>query len=527
MLPGKKYRPEDFLRIAWSRKWFIVIPTVVAAAGTFVWSQSLPDRYHSAATILVVPQRVPEAYVRPTVESSVAERLQTISQQILTRTRLERIIEEFNLYDQERKTMILEDVIEIMRNDIKVDTARARRREDTTHFSVGFEASQPRTAMQVAERLASMFVQENLTDREILADSTNQFLQAQLEDARRRLTEHEATLEQFRLRNTGRLPTQLQSNMHMLQMTQTQVQANADAANRERDRLASLETAIAETAAALDAARAGGGDGKNGTPTLTQQLEAARSNLKSLEARFKPTHPDVTRAKRDIAELEAKVAQAPAANATSIVGSGMSASSLASRLTAMRLEQEQLRRGIETRKTEDERLRNNLTAYTQRLEATPKLESELSTLTRDYETLKTQYESLLKKSEESKIAVNLERRQIGEQFKVIDGARLPERPISPNRLQLNLIGLLAGLGLGIAIVGLLEYRDTTFKTDDDIVTTLALPVLAVIPAMLAAADRRRIKRRRVLLAVSASVATILAAVVLAVWRPEFLGNLVP
>lgn len=529
MLPGKKYQPEDFLRIAWTRKWFILVPTLVIGVAAVAWSSSLPNRYRSAATILVVPQRVPEAYVRAAVTASVAERLQTISQQILSRTRLERLIEEFNLYPEQRKTMILEDVVEIMRKDVKVDSARTRRREDTSHFTVGFESPQPRTAMQVAERLASMFVQENLQDREVLADSTNQFLQAQLEDARRRLTDHEATLEAFRLRNTGQLPTQVQSNMHMLQVTQTQLQANADAANRERDRLSALEGAMAEAALSLQnrsADQKGSGDQKGTPATPAQQLETWRATLKSLEARFKEGHPDVRQARRQVADLEAKVAAAGPQSATPIA-SAMNASVVAAQLSKMRLEAEQLRKSIEGRKAEDERLRKNLSTYTARLEATPKLESEVSALMRDYETIKTQYETLLKKSEESKIAVNLERRQIGEQFKVIDGARLPERPISPNRLRLNLIGLLSGLGLGVVLVGLLEYRDTTLKTDDDVVMSLALPVLAVIPTMRTTAENRQATRRRVLLAASASLATILLAVAVAVWQPNLIRSWIP
>ena len=136
---------------------------------------------------------------------------------------------------------------------------------------------------------------------------------------------------------------------------------------------------------------------------------------------------------------------------------------------------------------------------------------------RDYNTLQEGYTSLLRKSQDSSIAVNLERRQIGEQFRILDGARLPERPISPNRGRINLMGILAGLGVGMGLVALLEYRDSSFKTDDDIVSTLALPVLAVIPVMTNAGERRAERRRRVLLAAAASIGcmTIAAAVMAA------------
>lgn len=523
MLPGKKYKPEDFLWIAWTRKWFILLPTIIAAVGTYAWTKTLPDRYRSSTTILVVPQRVPESYVRSTVTASVSERLQTISQQILSRTRLERIIEEFNLYENERQTMIMEDVVQLMRTrDIKLDVANSRRGgNDASHFTVSFDSSNPRTAMLVAERLASMFVQENLQDREVLADSTNQFLQAQLEDARRRLIEHEAKLEDFRRRNAGRLPTQVQSNLQMMQLTQSEIEANMEAANRERDRIIVLEQAIADAIATAPVqAPTDGAEAAKGS--AAQQLEAARAGLRNLELRLKPSHPDIARAKRIIAELEAKAEEEAAQQADNTEDAQLIARlppSVASKVSAMRLEIEQLRRSLETRKAEDVRLRGVLASYSARLEAAPKLESELTELTRDYATLQDQYQNLLRKSEESRIAVNLERRQIGEQFKVIDGARVPERPISPDRLRLNLMGLLSGLGFGLALVALLEYRDTTFKSDDDVVMSLALPVLAVIPAMVTSAERRQRRRRRIVLGASAAV-VVLTALGVAAWRME-------
>jgi polysaccharide chain length determinant protein (PEP-CTERM system associated) len=534
MLPGKKYIPEDFVRIAWTRKWFIVIPTIIAAAGTFLWSRTLPDLYSSSTTILVVPQRVPESYVRSTVTVDVSERLQTISQQILSRTRLERIIEEFKLYENERKTMIMEDVVEQMRTrDIKISIATPRRRnDDATHFSVAYESSNPRTAMAVAERLASMFVQENLQDREILADSTNQFLQAQLEDAKRRLMEHEAKLEEFRQRNAGQLPTQISANLQMMQVTQAQIQSNIDAATRERDRLAAINTQIAETIASAN--QPAKPVEVEGTPvgTTAQQLEAARSGLQNMERRLKPTHPDIARAKRVIADLEAKVAQeaalvpAPRSAEEPQLAANVSPAIL-DKIASLRLEADQIRRSLDTRKRDDERLRSVLGSYSIRLDAAPKLETELTELMRDYDTIQEQYKSLLMKSEESKIAVNLERRQIGEQFKIIDGARLPQRPVSPDRLKFNMIGLAGGLGFGLALVVLLEYRDTTFKVDSDIVVSLALPVLAVIPTMSSAVERRRQKRRRVLATLSACAVVIAAAVTAAAWQLGLLRPWLP
>ena len=528
MLPGKKYRIEDLLWLARTRIWFIVIPTIVVGTATAIWSSQLPNTYSSSATILIIPQRVPESYVQSTVTASVTERLATISQQIVSRTRLERLIEEFNLYPEERKTMIMEDVVDLMRRrDVVLGnpaTQRGRRNQDTTHFTVGFKSSNPRTSMQVADRLASMFVQENLQDREILADSTNQFLQAQLEDAKRRLLEHEKKLEEFRQRNVGQLPSQAQSNLQMMQMTQSQIQANNEAASREVNRLAGLEDAIADYAMSTDQPLAGeGAEAANAsmkpTPSM-QQLAAERAGLTELERRFKPDHPDIAAAKRRIATLEARVQQ-EASEQKQVPGS-VTVAATPPRLVQMRMDAEQLRRSIDHRKKEDERLNRLLLSYKGRLEMSPRLESDMTELMRDYETLGAQYRELLTKSEDSKIAANLERRQIGEQFKIIDGPRLPERPISPNRLQLNSLGVLGGLMLGLGFVVLLEYRDTRLKTDDDVVMSLALPVLAVIPAMVNAVERQRARRRRTILAISASLVLVIGVAAVVAWRMRLL-----
>jgi polysaccharide chain length determinant protein (PEP-CTERM system associated) len=528
MLPGKKYSPEDFLRMAWSRKWFIVIPTIIISAGVFVWSYFLPNRYRSETTILVVPQRVPETYVRSTVTADVSERLTTITQQILSRTRLERIIDEFKLYPEERKTMIMEDIVARMRvNDVKIDAGRPSRRRDTSSFTVGFEASNPRTAMLVTERLANMFVQENLEDRELLADSTNQFLQATLEDTRRRLMETEKKVEAFRRENAGRLPTQAQSNLQMLQATQAQLQANQESMHRDRDRLMVLETTMAELVAAppdLPAAVRSGRPDEPSTATAAQQLETARANLRGLQLRLKPEHPDIVATKRTIAELELKaeaeaLAAAVSADSPAATASAQSKAA-ASRLATLRLEAEELRARQKTRKQEETRLQGLIGSYAARVEAAPGLESAMTELMRDYNTIREQYDQLNKKSEESKLAVNLERRQIGEQFRVIDGARFPERPVSPDRLRLNLLGLLSGLGLGLVLAGFLEYRDTTLKTDDDVIASLQLPVLAVIPAMLTVGERSRIRRRKIVFALSASLASLVLVAAVVVWKMD-------
>jgi polysaccharide chain length determinant protein (PEP-CTERM system associated) len=528
MLPGKKYTPDDYARIAWRRRWYIAIPVVVLASATVVVSMFLPNRYRASTQIMIVPQRVPENFVRPTVTADLNERLNMISQQILSRTRLERIVQEFNLYERERKQMIMEDVIERMRRDISINIAKPRtRRQDINNFSVAFDANDGRTAMRVTERLASLFVQENVEDRELLADQTDQFLKAQLEEARRRLVDQEKKLQEFRQRNNGRLPDQVQSNLQLLQGAQTRLQNLSESANRDRDRLATIEKNLSEmppisTVAPVQPVARRGGSEQVTTASAAQQLESARAELRTLQLRLKPEHPDIGRAKRLIAELEAKAETEALQQPLSAVAPAPSVAidrTVQMRTEQLRNEAQEVRQRLESEKREAAQVQQSIADLTSRVQVGPALQSQTSELTRDYTTLQEGYTALLKKSEESRIAVNLERRQIGETFKVIDGARLPERPISPDRLRINLFGLLGGLALGLGLVAFLEYRDTSFKSDEDVTTTLSLPVLAVIPLMTNAGERRSARRRKLLLAASASVGCmVLAAAVMAVWR---------
>jgi polysaccharide chain length determinant protein (PEP-CTERM system associated) len=524
MLPGKKYAPEDFVAILRRRAWLVAVPFVLVSVGTLAGSQYLPDRYRSETLILVVPQRVPESYVKATVTTRIEDRLQSISQQILSRTRLERIIQDFNLYAEERQTGIMEDVVERMRKDIDVKVVKG------DAFNISFSSDNARTAMQVTERLATLFIDENLKDRELLAVGTNQFLEAQLEEARLKLVEQEKKLEVYRRQFSGQLPSQLQPNMQALQNTQMQIQSVLDSLNRDRDRKLVLEQLLSDREPVIEppAQPAAAGTAAPMTGTAAQQLDQARRALAALGLRLKPDHPDIRRLQRTIADLEARVAleveNAPAdAAAAPIVADPREAARLA-RFRELSLELESVTRQIALKEGEERRLRDAAAAYQARIDAVPSRESELAELTRDYETMQKVYQDLLAKKQDSQVAANLERRQIGEQFKVLDVARLPEKPFSPNRLLINAGGVGAGLALGLGLVFLFEYRDRSFRSQGDVAAVLGLPVMATVPQMSTADERRRRRRRRVL-AWSSAAAIACTAIAASAWlfRNALLG----
>jgi len=514
MIPGKKYSAEDFLRIGWRRKWIIVVPFMAISLGTFAVVKRLPNQYRSQTTILVVPQRVPDSYVRATVTATIDERLRSISEEILSRGRLERIIQDHNLYPEMRRKSSLEDVVERMRRDIAVDTMKGG-----TTFVIAYTSSDAAVARWVTQTLASMFIEANVRDRVVLADGTSQFLESQLDDARERLIAHEKKLEAYRDKYAGELPSSLDTNMHVVQNAESRVQAIGESINRDRDRKLLQERLLADAEAADTSAPSPAAGPVRSDPTPADLLETARATLAELQLRLKPGHPDVVRATRAVAQLEAKAGREISPGHPSETRSRMTPAEVSQRNKArdLRLEIQNLDRQIVEKGAEQQKLNEVIATYQRRIAAVPTHESEMTELMRDYETLQNTYTSLLGRKEESKTAADLERRQIGEQFKILDPAREPEKPISPKRPQLYAMGTIVGLALGLGLAVVLEYRDTTLKTEDDVVQMLGLPVLALIPTMAAPRDVRGLRTRRVVM-ISCVATIVLCLSVFAVWK---------
>ncbi len=518
MLPGKRYTIDDVTRIVWRGKWIILAPAIVTSVLAATYLRFVPDTFRAETTILVVAQRIPGDIVRSTVTSNVQDRLRSISQQILSRTRLEPIVLDLDLYPERRLNEPMEDTIAYMRSQVDVKVARG------DAFSVGFYSESPVLAQQVAERLASLFIDENLRDRAVQAEGTSQFLESELNESRQKLIEHEKRLEAYRLRHAGELPTQAASNFQAVQTLQMEAQGLNDSIERDRDRRLVLERALADlsatgttdtvaTATRPDAAPADAG----AQGPAAAELATARETLRALKTRLTPEHPDVQRGERIVVELERKAKTEQEAMAAAAGSRGPAPPVISAgerRARDLRAELTTVTTAIKTKETRLAQVQDNLAGYRSRLDAVPVRESEMTELMRDYDTLQTGYKSLLARRQEAQIASNVERRQIGEQFRVLDPARRPERPYSPNRPLVQAIGTLAGFAIGIGIILLTEVRDRTLHKESDVLEALNLPVLATVPRMRNADERRR-HLRQVLGLSSAAVGGIAVAVAIA------------
>jgi polysaccharide chain length determinant protein (PEP-CTERM system associated) len=511
VIPGKTYTPEDILRAALRRKWLIIAPVILLTTGAFAYSWRLPNLYRSETLILVVPQRVPEGYVRSTVTTPIEDRLRSMQEQIRSHSRLEQVIREFGLYVEEREKRPMEEVVARMQHQILVSPVRG------DSFRVGFTSGDPKVAAKVTERLAAMFIEENLRDRAVQAEGTSAFLETQLETARVRLLDHEKRLEEYRLRYASELPAQLQANVQLIVGQRQQLQVITESIDRDRDRRLALEKAMND-ASAGESSPAEAMTGGTTADSPLQRLDTARAQLRSLERRLKTDHPDLIAARRNVAELESEVAAmssgAPAPESTAPAASDVTRQL---RIKQYRADIDALDRQIRNKEAELARVRQTIEEYQRRVDAAPTRETELTELMRDYTTLQNMYTNLLSKKEESKLAANLERAQAGEQFKILDPARVPEKPFSPDRLQINLLGLVVGLGLGIGMAAVLEFRDTSLRTEDEIIRLFSLPVIALVPVMRTAADQRR-ARRRLIVAFAAATLVFAAAAAATAWK---------
>lgn len=451
-------KPEEIIEIILRRRWYIIIPFCLSMMAGIFFALIFPKVYSAKTLILLKPQRVPANYVQSIVSTDIDSRINTLSQQILSRTNLEMIIDEFKLYSGSKfEKMFMEDKIESMRKRITIDVTRSRR--DTNAFSVSFEGKDPEKVMKVTNALANYFIDENLKTREAQATGTSAFIDDELSTMRKRLEEVEQALKDYRERYMGGLPEQLESNLRILDRMQEQLVESRQNLTDAKSRLIAVENEISQGQNLQPAGEAGTDD--------TLNLDQLNTQLKQLQSRYTDRHPDIIRLKERIADLE-KDGGVPVRNR----------------------QMEDTKREIKVLEEEISDIQKQINIYEVRVEETPKREQELLSLKRDYDNINETYNSLLERKLEAELAVNLEKKQQGEQFRIIDPAKLPEKPSIKDLKKIFLIFIAAGLCIGFGLVFSLERLDSSFRKPDDIESHLGLPVLATVPAILHPRDVR-------------------------------------
>jgi polysaccharide chain length determinant protein (PEP-CTERM system associated) len=512
-------QPQEFLEILLRRKWQIVFSILFILFGASVYCVVTPERFKSSTTILVVPQRVPENYVKSTISIKIEDRLGTIKQQVMSRTRLVAVMDELGLFKEDRKKYPVEEVVEDMRKRINIEVRQ------TDAFTLSFVHENRQTAMLTTSRLASFFIDENLKNREQQAVGTADFLDSQLQETKKKLEQQEERVKRYKSAFMGELPQQLQANLAVMSRLQDQLKANADATRSAQDRrmftesqIGTLESQVASIEAQARTASGGAvtaaaepiSSSDPAVPYLPE-LNSKRAQLADLSTKYTEQYPEIRRLKEDVARLEKQVATArgnspPTQEAAGEPAARQPVAIATNPASPLAREKEEIRRlrtvlkgldlEIQSLKRESGEIRMSVAAVESRVDRSPKREQEMISLTRDYDNLKRSYDELLKKKLDADISQNLEKRQKGEQFQILDPANLPEEPFIPNRPKVFGIAVLAALLLGFGGAFGLEMIDTSVRGAKEFSHFSGIPVLASIPSIHDKAYARKVGRRR-------------------------------
>ena len=479
---------EDYVDIIRRRWWLVAALALLGAGAGYGTAHFLPKRYTSQTLVLVEQPTVPGDYVKPVITQDVNQRLATMQQQILSRTRLEPVIQQFGLFAKDIKDVSIEDLVQRLRDAISVTPIRAMSGTEGRQlpgFNIAVVFDDPHLAQQICSTITSMFVEANLKLRQELSDQTTQFLGKQLEDAKSKLDDQDAKLAAFQRLHIGSLPDESQTNLSVLTELNTQLDAVTQALGRAHQDKSFAESVLAQHLAAWQASQVG-----QNPDSLERQLAAQEQQLSELQSKYTDDHPDVIKAKSNIETLNQKIANAQGGEKTSQADGQTKSAVEPPEIQNLRAQIFQLEQGIKQRTAQQEEIQRQIKLYQARVESSPTIEQEYKELTRDYQTALAFYNDLLIKRDQSSMANDLERRQQGEQFQVLDPANLPDKPSFPNKQLFALGGFGAGLGAAISLVLLIEILDTSLHSKQSVENVLQLPVLATIPVIQGPSNKR-------------------------------------
>jgi polysaccharide chain length determinant protein (PEP-CTERM system associated) len=482
MIENRELNIDDYLAMLRRRMKVILIPALIVPLLGFLVSFAFSPKYTSQSLVLVEEQKVPEGYVKPVVTEDIAQRIATMQQQVLSRSRLQPLIERLGL----ARGRSVDEAVDSIRQNLSLDpvetTTPARKRRqsgDVPGFYVNFTDDNPHEAQQICGEVTSMLLEENLKLREAVAQSTTDFLSRQVEEAKRNLDDQDSKLATFKKQYIGQLPGDEENNLKILMGFNSQLDANTQTLNRAQQDKAYTESILAQQLAAWKSTQS-----STSPQALEQQLASLQSQLITLQARYTDDHPDVAKAKHDIAELQRRLKEI---NSDSSQGTDTSEriekvdSSEPPEIRQLRMQIHQYEQVIAQANARQKSLQDQIRAYQGRVALSPAVEEQYKQLTRDYETAHKFYNDLLAKKSESEMQTDMERRQQGEQMRLLNPASLPDKPSFPNRWLFAGGGLGAGLGLGLILTFWLELRDKAIRSEQDVLAVLELPLLASVP----------------------------------------------
>lgn len=469
----------DVKRILRRYWWIPAFITVTLGAIGLAASLVLPKKYTSSTLVLVEPPTVSKILVQPVITDDLNQRMASMKAQILSRSRLEPIINKFNLYPVERKTTHMEDLVERLKSAVHVELIEplaGSADRDPPGFNVSVTFDNPQLAQQVCQEITSMFMEQNASGRVAKGKRTTQFLTEQLNEAKAKLDEQDKRLAQFKAEHLVSMPEQEQTNLALLGGMNTQLDAATQALTRAQQDRSLNETLLSNQEASWKGAQAG----SQNPETQDQELAALQAQLSALLAKYTPEHPDVIKVKAQIAELNRKMAEVPAPKSTVSASQAALREPPAIQQLRTRIKQDEFTIAEMTKR--QGQIQDQIRAIQGRLQASPVVEQQVKELTRSYQTASEIYNDLLKKRESSAMATDLEDEQQGENFKVLDAPSLPSSPSFPKKSIFVGGSIGAGLALSLGILYLLAMSDKAMYSERDVELCLKLPVLTTVPS---------------------------------------------
>lgn len=483
---------REYLAVMVRRKW-VILGTLAAGIGlAAALCVTLPKSYRSSTLILIENQKIPDEYVRGIGGANIEERLTMIQQQVMSRTLLGQILDEYKLYEGKVKREGLESAIEALRKTIKVETAgtSTHKGKSVEAVTISFAHEEPVTAMKVTAKLASLFIEENLKVREQLVTGVTDFIGQELQDVKKGLEAKEELISRYKTKYVGRLPEQMESNLRALDRLQMELNQTSDLLHSRGDKLSSVERLIKE----YEGSEVTRVDSEYPKPLRKKDVDPLVVRLRELERRltvlraeWKETYPDIVDIKQELAGLQEQLVEKYGPSFQDQDGEApredLTRADPRMDLYVKELytQRNDLRNDLSSLNNRRERLLGNIRETERRVEQTPALEQELMILVRDYENMQKNYHTLLEKRLNANVAVNLEKRQKGEQFRVLDPANLPEKPDSPKQWLIMAVGLVGGCGLGIGLALALEWVNPTFRRREEVEQLPGIHVLATVP----------------------------------------------
>jgi uncharacterized protein involved in exopolysaccharide biosynthesis len=487
-MENRELSMDDYLAMLRRRLRAILIPALLAPVAGFGVSYVFPPKYTSQSTVLVEAQKVPDAYVQPVITSDFTQRIQTLSQQVMSPSRLRPVIQSLALVKPDDEGKLISEIQQNMTVEPVITTMSAAsstggkkpkpsaNSEPVPGFNVNYSDSNPERAQKICNAMTSLIVDENLRSRAEVAQGTTDFLSRQVDDAKRALDEQDEKLAAFKKQFMGQLPGDSDNNMRILMSLNSQLDATTQTLSRAQQDKAYTESMLAQQLASWKSAQS------NTNPqTLEQQLAQLQANLLQLQARYTDDHPDVIKAKSDIATVERKLKDLSAQAANPTESSDKADTAEPPEIRQMRLQIHQYQSVIEQATLDQKRLQNQIGVYQSRTAMSPNVEEQYKLLTRDNDNAQAFYKDLLAKKSSSGLATSMENQQQGEQMHILVGAGLPDAPSFPNRPLFAAGGFGAGLALGMILAIFLEFTDKSIRTEKDAAAVMDLPLLISVP----------------------------------------------